>query len=203
MDRLDDIEAFLNVVEKGSLTAAARHLGRSLQSISRSLATLERSVAVDLIGDARREAASRQVGLTVIAELVVRHPRLEIELRVSDREVDLLAGRLDMAVRIRELRDSSLKARRLGEVRPVVFGAPSYFQRHGRPRHPDELKDHDCVVRLTDGDPEAWPFCVAGRRWLVRVGGRLRTEAPPRCRAAPASASPRSGWCAASSIAAR
>ena len=90
MDRLDDIEAFLAVVEKGSLTAAARRLGRSLQSISRSLATLERSVAVDLvrrttrqsqpteaglafyrrvkpalteIGDARREAASQQAEL--------------------------------------------------------------------------------------------------------------------------------------------
>ena len=159
MDRLDDIEAFLAVVEKGSLTAAARHLGRSLQSISRSLSTLERSVAVDLvrrtmrqshpteaglafyrrvkpalteIGDARREAASQQAELAgllrvggpvlfaaahivpVIAELVARHPRLEIELKSSDREVDLVAERLDIAVRIREMRDSTLKARRLG-----------------------------------------------------------------------------------------
>jgi DNA-binding transcriptional LysR family regulator len=137
MDRLDDIEAFLAVVEKGSLTAAARHLHRSLQSISRSLTTLERSVAVDLvrrttrqshpteaglafyrrvrpafteIRDARLEAASQQAELTgllrvgapalfaaahivpVISELVQRHPQIEIELKVSDREVD---ARLD------------------------------------------------------------------------------------------------------------
>ena len=59
MDRLNDIEAFLAVVEKGSLTAAARHLRRSLQSISRSLATLERSAAVDL-GDARRGDRTRR-----------------------------------------------------------------------------------------------------------------------------------------------
>ena len=221
MDRLDDLEAFLAVVEKGSLTAAARHLGRSLQSISRSLATLERSVAVDLvrrttrqshpteaglafyrrvrpalteIGDARREAASQQAELAgllrvggpvlfgaahivpVIAELVARHPRLEIELRLSDREVDLLGERLDMAVRVRELRDSTLKARRLGEVRAVVFRAPAYFKRRGRPKHPDALGDHDCVVRLTDGDAEAWPFRIAGRRRLVRVSGRVRTD---------------------------
>jgi DNA-binding transcriptional LysR family regulator len=229
MDRLDDIEAFLAVVEKGSLTAAARHLGRSLQSISRSLSTLERGVAVDLvrrttrqsrpteaglafyrrvkpalteIGDARREAASRQAELTgllrvggpalfgathivpVIAELVARHPGLEIELKVSDREVDLVAERLDMAVRIRELRDSTLKARRLGEVRAVVFGSPSYFKRRGRPKHPDELKDHDCVVRLTDGEGEAWPFRIAGRRKLVRVGGRVRTDSTAAANAA-------------------
>ena len=49
MDRLDDLEAFLAVVENGSLTAAARHLRRSLQSISRSLAMLERSVGVELV----------------------------------------------------------------------------------------------------------------------------------------------------------
>ena len=99
MDRLDDIEAFLAVVEKGSLTAAARHLGRSLQSISRSLSTLERSVAVDLvrrttrqshpteaglafyrrvkpalteIGDARREAASQQAELAGLSEWAAR-----------------------------------------------------------------------------------------------------------------------------------
>ena len=60
----------------------------------------------------------------VIAELMARHPRLEIELKVGDREVDLVGDRLDMAVRIRELRDSTLKARRLGEVRAVRFARP-------------------------------------------------------------------------------
>jgi DNA-binding transcriptional LysR family regulator len=221
MDRLNDIEAFLAVVEKGSLTAAARHLRRSLQSISRSLATLERSAAVDLvrrttrrshpteaglafyrrvkpalteIRDARLEAASQQAELTgllrvggpamfaaahivpVICELVERHPQLEIELQVSDREVDLLVERLDIAVRIRDMRDSTLKARRLGELRAVVFGAPSYFAKHGYPRHPDDLAQHECVVRLLDGDAETWPFRIAGRRRSVKVGGRLRSD---------------------------
>jgi DNA-binding transcriptional LysR family regulator len=221
MDRLNDIEAFLAVVEKGSLTAAARHLRRSLQSISRSLTTLERSVAVDLvrrttrrshpteaglafyrrvkpafteIRDARLEAASQQAELTgllrvgspamfaaahivpVICDLVERHPQLEVELKISDREVDLVAERLDVAVRIREMRDSTLKARRLGELRVVVFGAPSYFARHGRPSHPDDLTQHECVVRLTEGGAETWPFRIGGRRKSVRVGGRLRSD---------------------------
>jgi DNA-binding transcriptional LysR family regulator len=142
------------------------------------------------IRDARLEAASQQAELTgllrvgapalfaaahivpVISELVQRHPRIEIELKVSDREVDLVAERLDLAVRIREMRDSTLKARRLGEIRAVVFGAPSYFARHGRPRHPDELALHGCVVRLTDGDAETWPFRVAGRRRSIKQGRR-------------------------------
>lgn len=229
MNRLTDIEAFLAVVEKGGLTAAARHLRRSLQSISRSLMTLERSTGVDLvrrttrqshpteaglafyrrvkpalteIKDARLEAANRQAELTgllrvggpamfaaahivpVICELVERHPKIEIELKVSDREVDLVAERLDIAVRIREMRDSTLKARRLGELRVVAFGAPSYFARHGRPKHPDELARHECVVRLTNGDAETWPFRVAGRRRLVKVAGRVRSDSTAAANAA-------------------
>jgi DNA-binding transcriptional LysR family regulator len=229
MDRLDDIEAFLAVVEKGSLTTAARHLQRSLQSISRSLTTLERSVAVDLvrrttrqshpteaglafyrrvrpafteIRDARLEAASQQAELTgllrveapalfaaahivpVIAKLLERHPGIEIELKISDREVDLVAERLDLAVRIREMRDSTLKAKRLGEIRAVVFGAPSYFAKHGRPTHPDELARHECVVRLTDGDAETWQFRIGGRRRSIRVGGRFRSDSTAATNAA-------------------
>ena len=160
MDRLDDIEAFLAIVEEGSLTAAARRLRRSLQSISRSLAALERSLAVQLIRrttrrlqpteagsafyrrvkpaflemtEARLEAASQQAELSgllrlggpvlfatahmvpVICDLRQRHPAIEVELKVSDREVDLVAERLDLAVRIRQMRDSTLKARRLWE----------------------------------------------------------------------------------------
>lgn len=142
-----------------------------------------------------------------MADLVARHPRLEIELKSSDREVDLVAERLDIAVRIREMRSSTLKARRLGEVRAVVFGSPSYFQRRGRPRHPDELAQHDCVVRLTDGDAEAWPFRIAGRRRLVKVSGRVRTDSTAAANTAVACGAgigfARSGWCAASSIAAR
>src|SRR3546814_10987307 len=61
LDRLDDIEAFLAIVEKGSQTAAARHLRRSLQSVSRSLATLEESVGVTLIQRTTR-SEERRVG---------------------------------------------------------------------------------------------------------------------------------------------
>src|SRR3546814_14003623 len=63
LDRLDDIEAFLAIVEKGSQTAAARHLRRSLQSVSRSLATLEESVGVTLIQRTTRQSHPTEAGL--------------------------------------------------------------------------------------------------------------------------------------------
>ena len=230
MDRMDDLTAFLTIVEKGSQTAAARHLRRSLQSINRSLTTLECSVGVELISrttrqsnpteaglafyrrikpalmeinDARLEAANRRAepsGLLrigapvlfapayvapVVCDFLKRNPQIEIELKVSDRQVDLLEQGLDLAVRIREMPDSKLKVRRIGELRVVVFGAPAYFSKHGRPRHPDELAQHHCVVRITDdSDVERWRFRVGGRLKSVRVRGRFRTESAAAAHAA-------------------
>ena len=221
MPRIDDLEAFLAVVDGGGLTAAARHLRRSLQSVSRSLAALERSVGVELvrrttrqsqpteaglafyrrvrpalqeIADARLEAANRRAepaGLLrisapvlfappyivpAVAAFMERYSQIEIELKLADRFVDLIAKDIDLAVRIGDLPDSPLKARRLGKLRRVVFGAPAYFARHGRPRRPDELTRHQCVVRTVDGNTDAWPFRVSGKRKTIRVSGRLRAD---------------------------
>lgn len=221
MDRLDDIEAFIAIVEKGSQTAAARHLRRSLQSIGRSLAALERSAGVELlrrttrqshpteaglafyrrvkpalteINEARREAANQRAepsGLLrigapvlfastyiapVICDFMARYPAIEIDLRASDQPADLFEAGLDLAVRIRHMPDSQMRARRLGELRTVVFGAPAYFARYGRPRHPADLAQHQCVARLTDQEATTWPFRIGGRSKTVHVRGRFRTD---------------------------
>jgi len=220
MDRLDDIEAFIAIVEKGSQTAAARHLRRSLQSIGRSLTALERGAGVELlrrttrqshpteaglafyrrvkpalteITEARREAANKRdepSGLLRIAapmlfasayvapaicDFMARYPGIEIDLRASDQPADLFEAGLDLAVRIRHMPDSQMRARRLGELRTVVFGAPGYFARHGRPRHPAELAKHQCVARITD-EATTWPFRIGGRSKTVHVRGRFRTD---------------------------
>ncbi|MEW6152099.1 MAG: LysR family transcriptional regulator [Bradyrhizobium sp.] len=219
---MEEIEVFLAVVEAGSQTAAARRLGRSLQSVNRALAALERGIGVELvrrttrqslateaglafyrrvkpafaeISEARLEAANRRVepsgllrlaapvlfGSThvvpAIADFMARFPRIETDLNVTDRPVDVVGDGFDLAVRIRELPDSSLKARRLGELRTVVYGAPAYFARHGRPRHPDDLADHQCILRKTGpGDTEVWRFQIGGKAKLLQVYGRFRTD---------------------------
>ena len=112
-----------------------------------------------------------------IADFIARYPRIEADLKVSDSPIDVVGGRFDLAVRIRELSDSSLKTRRLGELRTVVYGAPGYFARHGRPGHPDDLARHRCVLRSTsDGESQAWRFQIGGRVRTVRVHGGFRTN---------------------------
>ncbi len=227
---MEEIEVFLAVVEAGSQTAAARRLGRSLQSVNRALSALERSVGVELvrrttrqsvateaglafyrrvkpafaeISEARLEAANRRVepsgllrvaapilfGAThvvpAIAEFMARFPQIEADVNMSDRPVDVVGDGFDLAVRIRELPDSSLKTRRLGELRTVVYGAPDYFKRHGRPRQPNDLADHQCILRRTaQGEADAWRFRIDGRLTTVQVNGRFRTDSTTAAHAA-------------------
>jgi hypothetical protein len=58
----------------------------------------------------------------------------------------------------------------------VVFAAPSYFARHGRPRRPEELAHHQCIVRTAARDANAWPFRIDGRTKAVKVAGLFRTN---------------------------
>jgi DNA-binding transcriptional LysR family regulator len=221
MDRLYDLEAFLAIVDKGSQTAAARHLDRSLQSVGRSLAALEHSLGVELvrrstrrsnptdagvrfysrlkpafleINAAKRELQSKRAEPSgrlrvsapvlfasafvapAICDLVQRYPQLDVELKATDRKVDLYEEGFDVAVRIRQLPDSELKARRIGTLRVVVFGAPAYFAKHGRPKRPEDLERLECVLRSAEPGGDRWPFRVRGRRVMVRVGGRFRTD---------------------------
>lgn len=229
MHRLGDIEAFLAIVEKGSQAAAARRLRRSLQSINRSLANLERGVGAELVRRTTRQSHPTEAGLAfyqrvkpafveiadaalaaanaraqpsgllrigapvlfapayvmpAVSDFMASYPEIEIELKVSDREVDLFEQGLDLALRIRELPNSELKARRLGELRVVAFGAPAYFEKHGRPKHPDDLAGHQCVLRTVGTDMDTWSFRVAGRRKTVQVNGRLRTDSAAATHAA-------------------
>jgi DNA-binding transcriptional LysR family regulator len=221
MNRIEDYQAFTAIIEKRSLTAAARHLGRSLQSVSRSLAALEHEVGVELIRRTTRRSNPTDAGLAfyrrlsaalaeieaakletsnrraeatgllriagstgftplyivpALPEFLAAHPGVEVELELSDRFVDIIGEGYDLAIRIGELPDSALKARRLANSRRIVFAAPSYLAKHGRPRSPEDLVRHQCIVRTATRDSNAWPFNVNGRLKTVKVAGRLRTS---------------------------
>jgi DNA-binding transcriptional LysR family regulator len=93
----------------------------------------------------------------VLARLVDQHPQLDIEVSFSDRVVDLVEERIDLAVRTGELRDStSLAARRIGTIDFVLCAAPAYLDKHGVPRSHAEFAQHACIVYATNGPPVSW-----------------------------------------------
>lgn len=77
----------------------------------------------------------------ILIDFATRHPGLQLDVDFSDRMIDLVAEGHDLAVRIGTLRDSSLIARKLAEVRMVVAAAPGFWARHGVPEHPRALTD--------------------------------------------------------------
>jgi DNA-binding transcriptional LysR family regulator len=111
----------------------------------------------------------------VLAELAQRHPRLELDVEASDRQVDLIGERFDAAIRIGVLQDSTLVARRIASVRGAVLGSPDYFARHGRPETPLDLAGHDCLLYTGNATLE-WSFRVGRRAISVRPSGRLRSD---------------------------
>jgi DNA-binding transcriptional LysR family regulator len=104
------------------------------------------------------------------------HPKVDVELDLSDSCADLIENGYDLAIRLGELPDSSLRARRLANLRRVVFAAPGYLVKYGRPRKPGDLIRHECIIRTTAHDSNAWPFVVGGRLKTVKVAGRFRSS---------------------------
>jgi DNA-binding transcriptional LysR family regulator len=102
------------------------------------------------------------------------HPEVEFDLDLNDRQLDLLAEGFDLAVRIAELRDSTLIARRLAPVRHVVCASPAYLAQHGTPSGAAELTDHACLVYANAPSPGVWEYQdPAGRPGRVQVRGRI------------------------------
>lgn len=207
MDRFEDLQAFVAVVETGSFTAAADRLDTAKSAVSRRIAALEKRVGVQLLRRTTRqlkvtdpgqnfyqhsariladldeaEAALLQehgelrgtlrVALPLafgvrhmyepIAAFNRQHPQLRFDLNLNDRRIDLVEEGIDVALRIGNLADSTLIARRLFEARTVVCGSPDYFVRHGTPLSPADLKDHQCLVYGNLANPTKWVCLDAG-----------------------------------------
>ena len=82
----------------------------------------------------------------LLPDFMARYPDLSIDMDLNDRRVDLIEEGLDMAIRVGELGDSTLVARRLAPCRFTTVASPEYWAKHGRPQHPRDLVDHDCLV---------------------------------------------------------
>lgn len=113
-----------------------------------------------------------------LADFAKLHPRVELDVSLDDRTVDLAGGGFDLAVRIGELPDSALIARRIAPVRGAVLAAPAYLAERGAPRRPRDLNGHDFLVYANGGrgGGDHWRFRIGDRTETVRGRTRLRAD---------------------------
>jgi DNA-binding transcriptional LysR family regulator len=110
----------------------------------------------------------------LVPEFLTRYPAIKLTLHLSDSIVDIIDQGYDLAVRIGELRDSSLVAKSIGLDRRVVVATPSYLARYGAPRTPQELTGHNALLFA---GTDHWSFKgPSGEEVSIKVSGNLDTN---------------------------
>lgn len=108
----------------------------------------------------------------IIDDFLQDHPGVRFSLVLSDTVVDLTQGGFDFGIRIELEQESSRQGLLLIQGTRHIVASPGYWQERGRPYHPNELRDHNCLILARPGAPQAlWPFQENGREFTVRVSG--------------------------------
>jgi DNA-binding transcriptional LysR family regulator len=168
------------LIDRTTRRLAPTEAGRLLYDRARGLLADYEAVSLGVreapVRGVLRIAAPVQFGRRHVAPVAMAfldtHAGLEVELVLNDRNVDLIAESIDVAVRIGALADSGLSARPVGELRRLWVASPAYLARRGRPEAPRDLARHEAVLGTARTTP-TWQF-ARGRP--VRMAGRLRVD---------------------------
>lgn len=127
-----------------------------------------------------RVTAPNSLGVEMLMRAVtgfmMANPGLSIDLRLTDRFINIVDEGYDLAIRVGGLKDSSLIARRLGPVPSHLCASPAYLERHGTPLSPEDLTGHTCLIDSNFSGGTLWPFTVEGEQLQVNVKGRIRVN---------------------------
>jgi DNA-binding transcriptional LysR family regulator len=164
-----------NLTEAGTLYfEQVRALVRELDSIRHQAASYQDSVKGTLRVQLRPSAAIHLI-LPAVPTFLGEHPGLRLDIHLNDHQVDLVENGFDLAVWLGVLQDSNLIARKLSRSHRIVCGSPRYFDVHGEPRHPTELRKHNCIVYDPDHYGRIWRFRLGEESIEVPIGGNLQT----------------------------
>ncbi|KIP75733.1 LysR family transcriptional regulator [Vibrio harveyi] len=112
----------------------------------------------------------------IMAEFFQRYPDIKVDLQLSDQHTDLISDGIDVAIRAKQLEDSTLIERHLFDNTMLVLATPSYLQQHGEPKAPDDLKQHNCLVYSRMRDINVWSFTKQNQKHAVAVNGNFQSD---------------------------
>jgi DNA-binding transcriptional LysR family regulator len=185
-----DLEDYLGVrlmnrtTRKLSLTEAGEAYYREASSLLHQLDDLDSTISEQTTEPRGllRVSAPRNFGETTLApaifDFLKQHPKVQLDLRLEDRYVDLIDEGIDVALRISTLADSSLIARKIADMHVVVGAAPALIAEHGAPKHPEDLRHLPCIVDVNLQGQSNWRFTEDGKTISVPVSGPVRVNSP-------------------------
>jgi len=219
MNKYEEMETFIRVVEAGSITQAANQLQIAKSAVSRRLKELETRLDVQLMTRTTRKLTLTDTGETLYNRFVVlladwaesetaasdaraalagsiriaaplsfgvahlgpavtdfmcEHPLVDFDIDFSDRKVDLVAEGMDLAIRIGDLPDSSLIARKITVMSNAAVASPAYLKEHGVPQTPSDLQRHK-ELRYAYRSSASWHFKAPdGVEGQIEMVPRLR-----------------------------
>lgn len=230
MDTLTRMQAFVDVVDEGGFSAAARKVGRSKALMSKYVRELEDELGILLlnrttrqfslteagkvlhksaleilqkVGDlqdtvreagkghkgrlrisAPRSLTDLEIGLPIV-EFAAAYPEITIDINLDDAMVDMVEDGFDVAIRISQLADSSLIAKKLASFRLVLCASPEFLETYGSPKTPQDLGDVPCIVDTNLMRRANWRFLDDdGEEISIPVRGTIEVNSPEVARRA-------------------
>lgn len=222
---MNDTLVFIQVIEAGSFTAAARELRLPKTTVSRKIRELEERLGVQLLHRTTRRLGLTEAGTTyfdycrqipqllvdaeaavgqlqgtprgtlritasysltvsvlapLLGEFRERYPDVRLDLVLSHRTLDLVEEKIDIALRMGNLPDSSMAARQLAVLPNRIYASPVYLERYGEPKHPLELRQHLALVTRVarSGSSYAWPMSDGGAPESYEVSPVIEADDP-------------------------
>jgi DNA-binding transcriptional LysR family regulator len=186
--RIKDLEGYLGTrllqrtTRHVALTDAGYQYFDHARRIIHELAEVEENLRYqneNPVGDVRVSApvtfGTKFLG-PAVASFLDKYPDVGVRLYLGDRAAELTQEDFDLAIRIGDIANTSLVARKLAESRRVTVANPAYLNEHGRPEKPQDLARHNCMVYSGVNDGKAWSYRINGRKHLQPVAGRFSSD---------------------------
>ena len=111
-----------------------------------------------------------------LSDFLLQYPDVQVDLQLNDHLQDMVSEGLDVTLRIGELRDSGLIARRIGTTHRVTLASPAYLARHPAPKSPQDLSQHNCLLFNLLSSQNQWVYEKNGARHSVRIAGNAQSN---------------------------
>lgn len=173
------VQLFARTTRKLNPTPEALRLYEGVQHLLDAADAIHSSVGATrtepsgLLRVALPDSYGRAILMPLVARFLAAHPRVRLDVRLTDQAVNLVEEGVELGVRIGELASSTLVARSIGIVEHLIVATPAYLAAHGEPRHPTDLLQHNCIVYTGFAKGDRWVFDSEQGRQTIEVPSTL------------------------------